>query len=228
MVRLPEGKMSSRTGKIVTGEWLLDEAVKKAKELSKEGTDSQVSEMVGIGAVKYAFLKSSIGKDIEFDFETSLSLNGNSGPYIQYTYARAQSLLSKAISEKGKAISSVIANEVKQSNSTSHPELDSGSIKEMPKQDRHDRLNSEELQLLRRIVQFQEAVEKATENLSPNIVAEYLFELSQEFNLFYQKHRIVDTPSQEEKEFRLELTRGVGIILKQGLYLLGISAPERM
>ncbi len=212
MVRLPEGKMSSRTGKIVTGEWLLDEAVNKAKELSKEGTDSQVSEMVGIGAIKYAFLKSSIGKDIEFDFETSLSLNGNSGPYIQYSYARTQSLL-----EKAKA-NSVILNEMK----------DLILKRDSSPSAQNDILTQEELQILRRLVQFQETVEKATENLAPNIVAEYLFELSQEFNLFYQKHRIVDTPSQEEKEFRLGLTRGVGIILKQGLYLLGIQAPERM
>src|SRR5258706_5600824 len=212
MVRLPEGKMSSRTGKIVTGEWLLDEAVNKAKELSKEGTDSQVSEMVGIGAIKYAFLKSSIGKDIEFDFETSLSLNGNSGPYIQYSYARTQSLL-----EKAKA-NSVILNEMK----------DLILKRDSSPSAQNDILTQEELQILRRLVQFQETVEKATENLAPNIVAEYLFDLSQEFNLFYQKHRIVDTPSQEEKEFRLGLTRGVGIILKQGLYLLGIQAPERM
>ena len=97
MVRLPEGKMSSRTGKILRGEWLLDEAKKYASKLSDS---EKVAEEVGVGAIKYALLKSSIGKDVEFNFEESISFEGNSGPYLQYTFARTQSVLQHRVGRR--------------------------------------------------------------------------------------------------------------------------------
>ncbi len=233
MVRLPEGKMSSRTGKIILGEQLLDQAVQKAINLSKHSVDkfeeeqvvmtvsskkslgalnhgmlfnelNKTSELVGIGAVKYAFLKSGIGKDIEFDLEKSLSLNGNSGPYLQYTYVRTQSILEKSRVQNSefridKNISGTNQND-----------------------------NREELLLLRKLYQFSEIVENAGETLSPNVICEYLFELAQEFNLFYQKKRIINAESGELKNLRLLLTSTVGVVVKRGLNLLGIEAPKKM
>ncbi len=96
MVRLPEGKMSSRTGKVITGEWLLDMAVEKAKEKMPENNDPHTAENVGVGSIKYALLKNSIGKSTEFSFEESIAFEGNSGPYLQYTYVRCQSVLNKS------------------------------------------------------------------------------------------------------------------------------------
>jgi arginyl-tRNA synthetase len=94
MVRLPEGKISSRTGKVITGEWLLDEAKKKADKKIQE-TKKEAAEIVGIGAVKYALLRNGIGRDVEFNFDESVSFEGNSGPYLQYTYVRTRSILAK-------------------------------------------------------------------------------------------------------------------------------------
>lgn len=202
MVKLPEGKMSSRTGKIVTGEWLLDEAFKQANLLSNE---KSVAEMVGVGAIKYALLKNGIGKDVEFNFEESITFEGNSGPYLQYTYARTQSVLRKSgeVHRKGNPSDEL---------STS---LENG------------KLAVEERELLRLLVRFDEIVEEAGVRYAPNVLATYLFELGQTYNLFYQKHQIL-TVDDETKKFRLALTSATGSVLKNGLYLLGIQSPERM
>ena len=194
MVRLPEGKMSSRTGEIVTGEWLLDEAKRKIKASYPE-MDEQTSEKVAVGAVKYALLKNSIGHDVIFNFDESISLEGNSGPYLQYTYARTQSVLKK---------------------STNNYELITNNYE----------LNPEELMILRTLIHFEEVVEKAAEQFAPNLLCNYLFNLAQKFNLFYQKHTILG--QERMREFRLALTVAVGETLKNGLYLLGIQSPEKM
>lgn len=194
MVKLPEGKMSSRTGKIVTGEWLLDEAKSRALKLSDS---EEVAEQVGIGAVKYALLKNGIGKDVEFSFDESVSFEGNSGPYLQYTYARTRSVLAKGKGQK--------------------PEGKSADYT----------LNPEERELLQLLVRFGEVVEEAAVRYAPSAVATYLFELAQAFNLFYQKHQILKAED-AVKQFRLVLTATTGDVLKQGLNLLGIQAPDRM
>ena len=110
MVKLPTGKMSSRTGSILTGEWLLDEVKKKVLEVMKDGVLRQAqdatAEAIAVGAVKYALLKSGVGQDVMFDIDKSVSLQGNSGPYLQYTYARAQSVLRKALASQGVALRS--------------------------------------------------------------------------------------------------------------------------
>ncbi len=193
MVRLPQGKMSSRTGNVLTGEWLLDESKRRISSQFPE-MDEKTAEIVAVGAVKYALLKSGIGKDIEFSFDESISFEGNSGPYLQYTYVRTKSVLSKL---KTTTQSSKLKNE----------------------------LEIEELALLRLLYRFPEVVEQACEHLAPNYIASFLFELAQAFNLFYQKHKIIES---ETKEFRLDLTASVGQVLYNGLYLLGIGAPEKM
>lgn len=206
MVRLPEGKMSSRTGNVLTGEWLLDEA-KRRLERAYHDMDSATLDMVSVAAVKWALLRSSIGKDVSFSFEQSISLEGDSGPYIQYTYARTQSVLGKAKSEerhKGTHISEVT---LKAKNDL--------------------KLENEEMLLLKVLARFAEVVEEAATNYSPHVLTTYLFDLAQAFNLFYQKQRILQAEG-EQKNFRLALTERTGGVLKQGLYLLGIKAPEKM
>jgi arginyl-tRNA synthetase len=196
MVRLPGGKMSSRTGNIVAGEWLLDEAKKLLKSKFSEMTE-EILEKVAVGAVKYALLKSSLGHDIKFDFEESINIQGNSGPYLQYTFARTQSVLAKF----------GVRN------------LEHGIV------DKTLKLTDEEVSLLRALNKFQEVVEAAGEKLAPNILCNYLFDLAQKFNLFYQKCKIIGS---NEEAFRLKLTVGAGQVIKNGLNLLGIRAPEKM
>ena len=220
MVRLPEGKMSSRTGNVLTGEWLLNTAVTKAREKMEVGemrveNMDEVAEQVGVGAIKYALLKNGIGRDIAFSFTESISFEGNAGPYLQYTYARTQSVIRKW-HHKGTSFAEVsqMANG-KWQNENDKP----SAISYKP--------TEEERQLLAQLIRFDDVVAEAAVRFSPNMMASYLFELAQGFNLFYQKHQII---KEEEgvRAFRLKLTEKVGETLKNGLYLLGIQAPEKM
>lgn len=224
MVRLPSGKMSSRSGNVITGPWLLDEAKKKISENFKD-MDEETLEMVAVGAVKYSLLKFSIGSDISFSFDESVSLEGNSGPYIQYTYARTKSVVRKfqeTNSKKQTASNAAAAN----SKLNGKWKMTNG------------KLEQEELILLRTLYKFPEIVEEAARMYAPNTVCTYLFQLAQLFNNFYQKHKIimvekvdeVDSAKQkvDTQAFRLALTDAVGNTLKTGLDLLGIKAPEKM
>ncbi len=203
MVKLPDGKMSSRTGKIITGESILDEAHKRARQkidevvkggVQEKAEKEQIAEIVGVGAVKYALLKNSIGKDIKFDFDEVVSFEGNSGPYLQYVYVRTRSILEKA----GNV----------------------GLAFENPQE-----LEQEEEELLRTLAQYPMIVREATFRIAPSDIASYLFTLSQVFNNFYEKHPILQS---EKKEFRVALTFAVGQVLKNGLAILGIKTVERM
>lgn len=203
MVRLPSGKMSSRTGNVVTGESMLDEAKKKAEEIAKnieyrtenkEKSKDDVSEVIGVGAVKYALLKNGIGKDVKFDFDEVVSFEGNSGPYLQYTYVRTHSIL-----EKAKAKTYEFSARTK--------------------------LEKEEAEVVRHLLHFQDVIKRAAGEYSPNLIATYLYELAQKFNLFYEKHQIIES---KHADFRLALTEATGQVLKNGLYLLGIKMVERM
>lgn len=202
-VRLKEGKMSSRKGEVITGEWLLDEAKTKAREIfeasavKKEVDIDKVCEQVAIAAVKYSFLKLGLAQDLVFDINEAVNLHGNSGPYLQYTYARCQSLLEKADPK-------VIASTAKQ------------SLKE-----------AEEISLLRALGHFQETVLDAAEAYSPNLLANFLYEVAQKYNTLYNNLQILNS-SETEKERRLFLTRATAKVLKKGLYLLGIEAPNKM
>jgi arginyl-tRNA synthetase len=193
MVKLPEGKMASRRGNVITAEWLLAEVKKRLQE--RYPMPEEIAEKVAQGAVKYAFLKSSIGQDIAFSFDESISLEGNSGPYLQYTFARTQSVLAKVKNQK-KAVNN--AKLV---------------------------LNTEETRLLRSLFRFPETIATAAKTYSPNLLCNYLYDLAKDFNGFYNQYRILKS---DNVDFRLLLTTGVGQVLKNGLNLLGIQAPEKM
>lgn len=211
MVRLPEGKMSSRTGNVITGEWLLDEAKRKLQEAYPD-MDNSTLDMVSVAAIKWALLRSSIGKDVSFSFEQSISLEGDSGPYIQYTYARTRSVLGKWKMAPVKGIPATNGKWTENDH-----KLLAISYKLAP----------EELALLKLLDRFDEVVEEAALHYSPHLLTTYLFDLAQAFNLFYQKQRILEA-EEEQKAFRLRLTARTGEILKQGLMLLGIQTPEKM
>jgi arginyl-tRNA synthetase len=195
-VKLKHGKMSSRTGKVILGEWLIDEAKKKIIE--KYAVSPEIAEQIAVSAVKYSFLKVGLGQEIAFDLDESISFEGNSGPYLQYTYVRTQSVLRKVKSPQP-------------------PLSRGGSV-----------CGVEEREVLRLLVRFPEVVEEAAMRYAPNIVCTYLFELAQAFNVFYQKNQILKAEDEGVRAFRLELTKATGKVLKDGLRLLGIQAPKRM
>ncbi len=207
MVTLTDRKISSRTGEILTIDWLVDQIKKKVEKLIQEGkitTDKkeEVLSQIAIGAIKYSVLKVRTGQNVEFDIEKSVALDGNSGPYLQYTYARTQSILRKAQNANSKL---PLRSEASKTQSS--------------------KLEAEELLLLRALYHFPEMAQSAALNYAPNTLCNYLFDLAQKFNFFYQKQRILES---EKSEFRLALTLTVGQTLKQGLHLLGIKVPERM
>lgn len=191
-VKLKDGKMSSRTGNVIEAEWLIDKA--KEKIIEKFSCSSDIAEKIAIAAVKYSFLKNSVFAQIAFDFEESISLEGNSGPYILYTYARTQSILKKDSFK----VTSVIQVETE-----------------------------EEKILLRKLNQYSAIVHDSAQNFAPNIIANYLFDLAQSFNLFYQKHQILKA-DEDTKQLRLALTQATATVLKNGLDLLGIETVEKI
>lgn len=206
MVRLPQGKMSSRTGDVVRGEDLLDDMKKRVLKIIKSqkkekriaaGASSEVAEAIATGAVKYSFLKSSPGSDIIFDFEKSLSLHGDSGPYLQYTYARLKSILRKA------------GNVARTKNIVS--------------------LNNEqELRLVRKLAEFPEIVRNAAENYAPNRLATYLYELAALANGYYESTPILKDKDRDRRNARLLLISTASSVFKSGLGLLGVPAPEKI
>ncbi|HUV47211.1 MAG TPA: arginine--tRNA ligase, partial [Candidatus Bathyarchaeia archaeon] len=206
-VRLKKGKMSSRQGNIIKGEWLLDEAKKRIKKTFPEVSD-QTAEMIAVGAVKYSFLKVSPSTEVAFDFKESISLEGNSGPYLQYTYCRCQSVLHKSnVNEDGPAFAKATAGKPLHT------------------------LNQEELVILRTLYKFPEVVKQAGETYSPNFVCNFLYDLAQKYNVFYNRHRIIQDKGSKDKsqeQFRLNLTMATAQILKSGLDILGIKTPGQM
>lgn len=191
MINLKSGKMSSRTGNIIGGIELVNKVIKKVSKLNK---DKKIAEVVGLGAIKYSFLKTNPLQNVSFDIDESLSLEGNSGSYIQYTYARTQSVLKKSGNKKVKKNSSV-------------------------------KLNSQELAVLRTLPKFPEVVAIAAESYSPNLICNYLYDLAQKFNTFYNAHKIIGS---DNEILRLKITAATGQVLVNGLNLLGIQAPEKM
>ncbi|MEI8123560.1 MAG: arginine--tRNA ligase [bacterium] len=207
MLRLPEGKMSSRTGKVITAISLLDiikqTITEKMKDRDmKESEKIETAEKIAVGALKYSILKQVTGKDIIFDFDKSISFEGDSGPYLQYSYARAKSILRKAKGEKVKA--NVDPSQIK-------IQFDGASIN-----------------ILERLLyRFPEVVERAGEEYSPHYIASYLIEISSAFNSFYGNNKIVDK-TDLDSPYKVALTLAFSEVLKKGLNLLGISAPEKM
>ena len=198
MLRLPTGKMSSRTGDVITAEALIDETKEKAliKIAGEHFTTKEkntIAEEVAIGAIKYSILRQASGKDIIFDFDQSLSFEGDSGPYLQYTYARTRSLLVKA---EGKDVD---------------PEKTS---------------SDETRPLHKYLLRFPEVVGRAGGERESHYLATYLIELAREFNSFYGNTIVLDGAPDEA--YKLALVTLVSGVLKKGLWLLGIPAPVRM
>ncbi len=199
ILKLPSGKMSSRTGTIISAESMIQQVQgsvmeKIADRGFSEKEQQAVSEIVAIGALKYSILKQTIGSDIIFDLEKSVSFDGDSGPYLQYSYVRALSVLQKAKGEKIKP-----------------------ALKNIP----------EITELEKMMVRFPEIVQRAAEEYEPHIITLYLTELAREFNNYYAHHKIVDR-GDEYSPYKVALTQAFSVIMKNGLWLLGIKAPEKM
>lgn len=215
-VKLKEGKMSSRTGDVISANWLIDEAITRVRTQFPE-MDMVTSEKVGIGAVKYSMLKFSIPSEIHFSFEESISLEGNSGPYLQYAYVRTLS-----VQKKSEALNSKFETNSKD--------------QDYKQQTINYKLEIEESDLLRFLSQYPYHVENASNSFAPNLLCNYLFELAQKFNLFYQKCNILNPviasdakqSIEEVRDFRILLTQATGIVLQNGLHLLGIETVEKM
>jgi len=188
--------MSSREGKIIEANWLIDEVKKKISEKFK--CDEETTEILAVASVKYSFLKNGTQTIIHFDIDESIAVDGNSAPYLIYTYVRCRSVFKKANNYLTRTY-----------------DIDKYNF------------NSDELNVLRLINQFPEIVQKAAIQLSPNIIANYLYELAQKYNYFYQKNKILES-KEKIKQFRLMLTQATGKVIKEGLYLLGIKTVEQM
>ena len=210
MVELPNGKMKSREGTVVDADDLIaamiDDARKTSDELGKfkdmtEEEKQNVARIVGLGALKYFILKVDARKNMLFNPEESIDFNGNTGPFIQYTYARIRSILRKAEAEN-------IA--VPTTLSTDAP------------------LYEKEIQLIQKLNEFGAAVEQAGKDYSPSGIANYCYELTKDFNQFYHDYSILNADTETEKITRLMLAKNVAKVIKNGMELLGIEVPERM
>jgi len=209
MVELPHGKMKSREGTVVDADDLVEEMIDVARKVSEElgkldgyseEEKKNIYRIVALGALKYFILKVDPRKNMLFNPEESIDFNGNTGPFIQYTYARIQSVLRKAV--------------------------DSGI--DIPMVAPSINCNAKEIELVKAVNRFQFVVKEAGDNHSPAIVANYVYDLVKEFNQFYHDYSIMNEPDETTRSFRLVLARTVGQTIKNGFSLLGIEVPERM
>lgn len=218
VVKLQGGvKMSSRKGNIVSALDIL-EAARVAGQVS--GTNP--SEDTILAAVKYAFAKNRIGGDIVYDPTESIALEGNSGPYLQYAHARARSILGKASAHSADASEERVGEE--QASASEATALPAEGVKPLLENIALD-LQPDERTLVRKLTEYSEAVDKATNELMPHHICTYLYELAQVFNRFYEKNRVI---GDERELVRLHLVESYADTLKAGLTLLGILAPDRM
>ena len=208
MVELPNGKMKSREGTVVDADDLMalmvEDAYKTSMELGKfddmtEEERREIARIVGMGALKYFILKVDARKNMLFNPEESIDFNGNTGPFIQYTYARIRSILRKAASMTSlSSITSITS------------------------------LSEKEVELIQKMNEFGAAVEQAGKDYSPSGIANYCYELTKVFNQFYHDYSILNEADEQKKAVRLMLAKNVAKIIKNGMGLLGIEVPERM
>ena len=210
MVELPEGKMKSREGTVVDADDLMEEMISTAKETSQElgkldgltqGEADDIARIVGLGALKYFILKVDARKNMTFNPKESIDFNGNTGPFIQYTYARIQSVLRKAV-ESGIVI----------------PEQIPAGIE----------LSEKEEGLIQMVADFAAVVKQAGEDYSPSIIANYTYDLVKEYNQFYHDFSILREENEAVKVFRIALSANVAKVVRLGMNLLGIEVPSRM
>jgi len=209
MVELPNGKMKSREGTVVDADDLMqlmvEDAYKTSMELGKfddmtEEERREIARIVGMGALKYFILKVDARKNMLFNPEESIDFNGNTGPFIQYTYARIRSILRKAEAEGLNGQWSMV----------------------------NGQLSEKEVELIQKMNEFGAAVEQAGKDYSPSGIANYCYELTKVFNQFYHDYSILNEPDEQKKAVRLVLAKNVAKIIKSGMSLLGIEVPERM
>ena len=213
MVELPNGKMKSREGTVVDADDLMEQMIKDAKEISKdkvntlpditEAEANEIARKVGLGALKYFILKVDPRKNMLFNPEESIDFNGNTGPFIQYTYARIQSVL-----RKGRP--------------TPNPSLIGRGVNSP------DTLNDKEVALIQRLTDYPATVKQAGEEFSPAVLCNYAYALAQEFNSFYHDYSILNEADEQKKNLRLLLSAEVAKVLKHAMALLGIEMPARM
>ena len=208
MVELPNGKMKSREGTVVDADDLMAQMIADAKEISKDKVNTlpditedeanEIAHMVGLGALKYFILKVDPRKNMLFNPEESIDFNGNTGPFIQYTYARIQSVLRKA--QGGQEFSSLEVQE----------------------------LSDKELALIQRLVDYPVVVRQAGDEFSPAVIANYAYALACDFNSFYHDHSILNEADEQKRALRLVLAQTVAKVIKSAMALLGIEVPNRM
>ena len=211
MVELPNGKMKSREGTVVDADDLVASMIENAKSLSEDKVNklegiteeekNEIARIVGMGALKYFILKVDARKNMLFNPEESIDFNGNTGPFIQYTYARIRSILRKAEAQ----------------NITLPASLNDDAP-----------LNEKEIALIQKLNDFGAAVAQASIDYSPSGIANYCYELTKEFNQFYHDYSILNADTEAEKITRLMIAKNVAKIIKNGMALLGIEVPERM
>ena len=209
MVELPNGKMKSREGTVVDADDLIEgmiaEALQTSEELGKFADMTaeerkEIARIVGMGALKYFILKVDARKNMTFNPEESIDFNGNTGPFIQYTYARIRSILRKAKEEK---------------------QLATASSAVTP-------LNDKEIALIQKLNDFPAVVQQAAGDFAPSVVANYCYELTKMFNQFYHDCSILGADTDSARTFRLLLAANVAKVIRLGMQLLGIEVPERM
>ena len=211
MVELPNGKMKSREGTVVDADDLIASMIDNASKLSEDKVNklegispeekASIARIVGMGALKYFILKVDARKNMLFNPEESIDFNGNTGPFVQYTYARVRSILRKAAAQ-GLALPASLPDDAP--------------------------LNEKEISLIQKLSDFAAAVAQAGKDYSPSGIANYCYELTKEFNQFYHDYSILNADSEAEKITRLVLAKNVAKVIKNGMSLLGIEAPERM
>jgi arginyl-tRNA synthetase len=210
MVELPEGKMKSREGTVVDADDLMDEMVSTAAEISKElgkfddmsaEEAAEIARIVGMGSLKYFILKVDPRKNMTFNPKESIDFNGNTGPFIQYTYARIKSVLRKA-ADQGINLPETLPTDIT--------------------------ISEKEENMIQLIADYAATVRDAGKDYSPALIANYVYELVKEYNQFYHDFSILREEDAKMKEFRLVLSANVAKIIKSGMSLLGIEVPERM
>ena len=211
MVELPNGKMKSREGTVVDADDLIASMIDNASKLSEDKVNklegispeekASIARIVGMGALKYFILKVDARKNMLFNPEESIDFNGNTGPFVQYTYARVRSILRKAAAQ-GLALPASLPDDAP--------------------------LNEKEISLIQKLSDFAAAVAQAGKDYSPSGIANYCYELTKEFNQFYHDYSILNADSEAEKITRLVLAKNVAKVIKNGMSLLGIEVPERM
>ncbi len=210
MVELPSGKMKSREGTVVDADDLMEKMVEVARKMAAElgkldaltpEEMEKTFEIIAMGALKYFILKVDPRKNMLFNPEESIDFNGNTGPFIQYTFARIRSVMRKG-AEK---------------NLFPHADIDVSL-----------EVSSKEKDLLKRISLFPDVVREAGEGYSPAVIANYCYELVKEYNQFYHDHSVLNVSDEKKRDFRLLLSATVAKVVKQGMALLGIELPERM